>query len=217
MNGIPAVPNKDQLDGAAKDWYPIQRWVDVSDGKRGATLVSLDAPLVLLGGITTGKWARTLEPEGPTVISWAMNNHWLVNFQAGQEGPIPLRYRLTTHEGAVDSAAAGRFAAEMSVPPVVLRDLAATGPRSDQFLTLDPASPVLVTAKPSENDGWIALRVQNMTSKKVRPTISFAQTPRAARTADPIEHLREAIVISGKDIAVDVDPLAVATVLVSFA
>jgi alpha-mannosidase len=217
MNGIPAVPNKDQLDGAAKDWYPIQRWVDVSDGRRGATLVSLDAPLVLLGGITTGKWARTLEPEGPTVISWAMNNHWLVNFQAGQEGPIPLRYRLTTHAGAVDTAVAGRFAAEMSVPPVVLRDLAATGKRSDQFLKIDPGSPIIVTAKPSENDGWIALRIQNTSNAKARPTINFMATPRAAKAADPIEHPRDAIALNGKDLAVDLDPLAVATVLVSFA
>ena len=92
LNGIPAKPNEDQLDGAAKDWYPLQRWVDVSDGKRGVTLVPLDAPLVHLGGITTGKWSRTLEPEGPTIMSWALNNHWLVNFKASQGGqdPAPL-------------------------------------------------------------------------------------------------------------------------------
>ena len=35
LNGIPATPNDDQLDGAAKDWYPVGRWVDVSDDKRG--------------------------------------------------------------------------------------------------------------------------------------------------------------------------------------
>ena len=92
LNGIPSAPNDDQLDGAAKDWYPLQRWVDVSDGKRGVTLVPLDAPLVHLGGITTGKWARTLEPEGPTIMSWALNNHWLVNFKAepGRPHPAPL-------------------------------------------------------------------------------------------------------------------------------
>ena len=65
---------------------PAQRWVDVSDGKRGVTLVPLDAPLVHLGGITTGKWARTLQPEGPTIMSWALNNHWLVNFKSSQGG-----------------------------------------------------------------------------------------------------------------------------------
>ena len=89
LNGIPAVPNDDQLDGAAKDWYPVGRWVDVSDGKRGVTLVPLDAPLLHLGGITTGKWDRTLHPEGPTIMSWALNNHWLVNFAVEPERPHP--------------------------------------------------------------------------------------------------------------------------------
>ena len=90
LNGIPAKPNEDQLDGAAKDWYPLQRWVDVSDGKRGVTIAPLDAPLVHLGGITTGAWSRTLHPEGPTIMSWAINNHWLVNFKASQGGEIPV-------------------------------------------------------------------------------------------------------------------------------
>ena len=100
------MPNDDQLDGAAKDWYPVGRWVDVSDEARGVTVVPLDAPLVHLGGITTGKWTRTLEPEGPTIMSWALNNHWLVNFKSSQSGEIPFRYRLTTHAGAVDPALA---------------------------------------------------------------------------------------------------------------
>ncbi len=108
LNGIPAKPNDDQLDGAAKDWYPLQRWVDVSDGKRGVTIAPIDAPLVHLGGITTGAWSRTLHPEGPTIMSWAINNHWLVNFKASQGGEIPFRYRLTTHAGAVDATSACR-------------------------------------------------------------------------------------------------------------
>ena len=134
LNGIPAKPNRDQLDGAAKDWYPLQRWVDVSDSKRGVTLVPLDAPLVHLGGITTGKWSRMLEPEGPTIMSWALNNHWMVNFKASQDGKIPLRYRLTTHDGAVDPAAAARFAAEVAQPPVVLRDILSTAARDGVLL-----------------------------------------------------------------------------------
>jgi hypothetical protein len=216
LNGIPAVPNKDQLDGAAKDWYPAQRWVDVSDGKRGATIALLDAPLILLGGITTGKWSRTLEPEGPTVISWALNNHWLVNFQAGQDGVIPIRYRLTTHEGAVDTTAAARFAAEAMVPPIVLRDRAATGAKNEQFFKIEDGSPILVTAKPSENDGWVALRLQNLTKGKTRGVVSFAKSPRAAKHADPIEHPQDALALDGGKLAVDLDPLEVATVLVSF-
>ncbi|SHG28073.1 Glycosyl hydrolases family 38 N-terminal domain-containing protein [Kaistia soli DSM 19436] len=216
MNGIPSEPNIDQLDGAAKDWYPVQRWVDVGDGARGVTVVPLDAPLVHLGGITTGKWARTLTPEGPTIMSWALNNHWMVNFKASQDGRIPLRYRLTTHEGDVDPATAARFAAEASMPPVVLRDIAPTGPRSGSFYAIDPAAPILATAKSGEAPGWIALRLQNLAKAPTLATIRFAKAPAEARRSDPIEHPGEPLAVSGTSLAIDLDPLATATILVRF-
>jgi hypothetical protein len=217
LNGIPAKPNGDQLDGAAKDWYPLQRWVDVSDGKRGVTLVPLESPLAHLGGITTGAWSRTLKPKGPTIMSWALNNHWLVNFKSSQGGRIPLRYRLTTHRGAVNPTVAARFAAEASVPPVVLRDIAATGKRKDYFFAVDPQAPVLVTAKPGENDGWVALRLQNLSRAPVRPIITFSRAPNAARRSDPIEHPGETLELDGSQLGIDLAALAVSTVLVKFA
>jgi hypothetical protein len=216
LNGIPAVPNDDQLDGAAKDWYPVGRWVDVSDAQRGVTLVPLDAPLVHLGGITTGKWNRTLHPEGPTVMSWALNNHWLVNFRSSQSGRIPLRYRLTTHAGAVDATSAARFAAEAAVPPIPLRDIAPTGPKSDSFFSIDKTSPVLVTTKPGEDDGWIALRLQNLSGDKARSSVTFAQQPAAARSADPIEHSGEPLALDGSTLSLDLAPREIRTVLVRF-
>lgn len=217
LNGIPAVPNDDQLDGAAKDWYPVGRWVDVSDKDRGVTLVPLDAPLVHLGGITTGKWDRTLHPEGPTIMSWALNNHWLVNFKSSQSGRIPLRYRLTTHEGPADPAAAARYAADVAVPAIPLRDIAPTGKRNDSFFSLDATSPVLVTAKPGEDDGWVALRLQNLSNARATPKVTFTTTPRGAQAADPIEHPGTALNIDGASVSVDLAPREIRTVLVRFA
>jgi len=217
LNGIPVVPNDDQLDGAAKDWYPAGRWVDVSDGKRGVTLVPLDAPLLQLGGITTGKWHRTLQPEGPTVMSWALNNHWLVNFKSSQSGRMPLRYRLTTHEGAADAGAAARYAAEMATPPVAVRDLAPTGKRSDSFFGVEPGQPVLVTSKPGEEPGWVALRVQNLSRQAMTAAVGFSVAPSAAMAADPIEHPLAPLPLEGARLSVALRPLEIRTVLVRFA
>lgn len=216
LNGIPSVPNDDQLDGAAKDWYPVTRWVDVSDGRRGVTMVPVDAPLVHLGGITTGRWARTLEPEGPTIMSWALNNHWLVNFRASQSGEVPLRYRLTTHEGAVDPAAAARFAAEAVTSPVALRDIRPTGPLSDSFFAIEEGQPILVNAKPGEDSGWVALRFQNLSRDAISGRVNFAIAPRAARAADPIEHPGEEISLDEGALSVPLRPLEIRTVLVRF-
>jgi len=216
LNGIPAVPNDDQLDGAAKDWYPAGRWVDVSDARRGVTVVPLDAPLVHLGGITTGKWNRTLQPEGPTIMSWALNNHWLVNFKSSQSGRIPLRYRLTTHEGPADAGAASRFAAEAATLPIALRDIAPTGKRSDSFFSVDPALPVLVTSKPGEEQGWIVLRLQNLSRSATKAVVNFSVPPRAAMAADPIEHPLAPLPFEGTTLPVDLQPLEIRTVLVRF-
>lgn len=216
LNGIPSVPNTDQLDGAAKDWYPTQRWVDVSDKERGVTLVPLDAPLLNLGGITTGKWSRTLETEGPTIMSWALNNHWMVNFKSTQEGRIPLRYRLTTHAGAGEASAAARFAAEVSTPPVVLRDIAPTGSRSDSFFSIERDAPILVTSKPGEAANTVALRVQNLAAAKTAAAVNFSKPPRAAAASDPIEHRGRALPLGGNRLALELGPLEVRTVLIEF-
>lgn len=216
LNGIPAVPNEDQLDGAAKDWYPVTNWVDVSDGRRGVTVVPIDAPLVQLGGITTGRWARRLETDGPTIMSWALNNHWLVNFRASQSGEIPLRYRLTTHEGGLDAASAARFAAEMTTPAIPLRDVRPTGKLSDSFYRIDDGQPLLVHAKPGEDKGWVAMRFQNLSKSKIEGQVTFAVAPRASRAADPIEHPLEEIALDGGKLAVPLKPLEIRTVLVRF-
>jgi alpha-mannosidase len=150
-------------------------------------------------------------------MSWAINNHWLVNFKASQGGRIPLRYRLTTHAGAADPAAAARFAAETAVPPIVLRDIAPTGSRSDSFFNVDPGSPVLVTAKPGEDAGWIAIRLQNLSRTTSRPTLTFTKAPTTVRRSDPIEHAGEAMSLDRGKLHVDLEPLAITTVLVRFA
>ncbi|MBF0678456.1 MAG: hypothetical protein IR164_05915 [Devosia sp.] len=215
LNGIPAVPNDDQLDGAAKDWYPITRWVNVSDGVRGVTIAPLDAPLVHLGGITTGKWDRTLRPEGPTVMSWALNNHWLVNFRPSQSGKIPLRYRLTTHSGSPDVGTISRFAADAHVPPVPVRDYAPVDTTARSFLDIGE-QPILVTSKPAESGGWVVLRVQNLLRENFDATIKFGRPIAAAHAADPLEHPREALPSSGDVLDLALSPLEIRTVLVRF-
>lgn len=216
LNGVPAVPNVNQLDGAAKDWYPVGRWVSVSDAERHVTVVPLDAPLVHLGGITTGKWNRTLQPEGPTVMSWALNNHWLVNFKSAQSGRIPLRYRLSTGTGPADAMAAARFAAEVAVPPVAMRDIKPTGRTSDSFFEAGDA-PVMVTAKPGEDDRWVVLRLQNLSAEATTQSVTFTRAPAAARAADPIEHPGATIACEGNQLQVQLEPREVRTVLVRFA
>lgn len=163
VNGVPFTPDDDQLPGTVRDWFPIRGWVDVSDGTAGATVAPIDAPLMQLGGITTAKAAQRLAPEQAALMSWALNNHWMVNFKASQGGLIPLRYRLTTHEGAVDDATAGRFAEEMHTPPIVLRDYrrSVESPRHS-YLSIGENDAAMVHAKTALAGDGAVLRVRNL-------------------------------------------------------
>ena len=97
-----------------------------------------------------------------------------------------------------------------------MRDIAPTGKRSASYFAAGSA-PVLVTAKPGEDKGWVALRLQNLTHEQQAQTVTFTGRPAAARAADPVEHPGSALALSGKTLSVEVGPLEIRTVLVRFA
>jgi alpha-mannosidase len=183
VNGVPITPDEDQLDGAVRDFTPLRRWVDLSSDDRGVTMVPLDAPLVQLGGINTGKAMRTFEPEGDAVYSWALNNHWMVNFQASQGGEIPLRYRLTTHAGACDDAAATRFAADVSTPALVLRDWLRHDGVAERGQALEVRDDgVELASKLAEDGDGIIVRLHDQRGESRTVPLRFVAAQAAGRT-----------------------------------
>jgi alpha-mannosidase len=119
--GIAVRAERDQLPGANRNVYAVGRWVDVSGPALGVTLVTLDAPLVEIGGLTAEAWHHRdgteswlpIAPRSATVVSYVMNNYWHTNFKADQEGMVRFRYVVRPH-GAFDAAAAQRFGIERS-------------------------------------------------------------------------------------------------------
>ncbi|WP_158578601.1 glycoside hydrolase family 38 N-terminal domain-containing protein [Spongiactinospora rosea] len=203
LNGVPCAPNDDQLPGVSFDWYPIRRWADVSDDRHGVTVVPLDAPLVQLGGITTGKIAERLEPESPTIMSWALNNHWMVNFRAAQEGEVPLRFRLTTHAGPGDPVAAGRFAAEASTPPIVLRDQRRFGAASGRFAEVPEGLGVETSIKPAGDGDGVIVRLRGTGPDPVTVPLRLAVPAGSVLEVSPLEENGAALPLDGDTVTVD--------------
>jgi alpha-mannosidase len=155
-------PEADQMPSACKNWFTVGRWADVSNRRQGVTWVTLDAPLVQVGGLTArllnsqtnpDVWRKHVEPT-QKLYSWAMNNHWGTNYRAYQEGPTVFRFILRPH-GRRDPAEASRFATGFSYPllaaraPVVVRPLLSVKPDD-----------VLVTAlKPSDDGRALIVRL----------------------------------------------------------
>jgi hypothetical protein len=215
LNGVACTPGHDQLPGTVRTWYPIHYWVDVSDGTRGVTMAPLDAPLVHLGGITTARWTPELDPEGPTVMWWALNNHWIVNFKASQGGEIPLRYRLTTHRGPCDDGAAARFGAEAATPPIVLRDYVRRGSESGRFISIPEDAGVLLTAKPADDGDGIILRLRNLRPDDRAVPLEFAAAqPASAHHTSALEVDGDPLEVDGHTIRVPLGARAVQSVRV---
>lgn len=98
--GAVVEPEKDQIPGACKNWFSVERRVDIMNKDYGVTWVTMDAPLVELGTITANLPATQPNPKAymehiapsQTLYSWAMNNHWHTNYKADQDGPTTFRY-----------------------------------------------------------------------------------------------------------------------------
>ena len=70
-------PEKDQIPGACKNWFSVERWVDMSNEKYGVTWATADAPLVEIGGLTANlprsqpnpnAYLKTIEPSSKTLL-----------------------------------------------------------------------------------------------------------------------------------------------------
>lgn len=119
-------PDSDQADGANRNVYPVQRWLDASNREFGVAVLTPDLPLWELNGLTAEAWHRPDGTEdwlwhalpGTELIAYAMNNYWHTNFKADQPGPVTFRVVVLPH-GPFDPVTITRAATAVSEPPVV--------------------------------------------------------------------------------------------------
>lgn len=110
---------KDQLPGSATDWLSVGDYAAVENDACTTVLVPHHTPLVQVGEINTGKWARTLSVPNGHVYSWLMNNMWFTNFPVSQEGVVELCWSVASLPGTFDPVKAKRFAHSARVGVVV--------------------------------------------------------------------------------------------------
>jgi len=150
-------PEADQLPGACKNYFTVQRWVDIANQDFGVTWATVDAPLIEVGRITCDPravgWLEHIEPS-QTLYSYVMNNYWETNYKASQDGPTTFRYAIRPH-ARFDPAAAARFGIERSQPLIVV-PVAEDAPVPPSFLDVEPAGVIVTALKPSDDGkAWI--------------------------------------------------------------
>jgi hypothetical protein len=183
-------PNEDQIPAACKNWFSVQRWVDISNAEYGVTWVPIDAPLVQLGGITANligsqtdpKPWMTVVPPTQTLYSWAMNNHWHTNYRAEQEGPTTFRFSIRPHK-AFDQAAAYRFGVEQSQPLVAIAAGNAPAPAAPR-LTLGTDAVMVTLLQPGEGPSLV-VRLFNTSGQTQEVKLNWAgPAPKSVEMTD---------------------------------
>ncbi len=150
-------PEADQLPGSCKNWFTVQRWVDLSNQDYGITWTTTDAPLVEVGAITAETpWIRNLAPT-QTLYSYVMNNYWFTNYKADQEGPTPFRYTLYPH-GFFSSTEATQHGVEAS-QPLVVRLVQKNAKPVVSLVSLDHSGAVVSALRPTDDGKELTLRL----------------------------------------------------------
>ncbi len=180
------APGKEQLPGTTLDWHAVQNWVEFSG--KGARVVwsPIEAPLVEFGDINTGKWLKKLDLANAWVFSYAMNNYWMTNFKASQEGRVEFRYSLTSAlpasagtgvESASDRVAASRFGWDVHTPLVATWLPARNNGRfktaGESFLSIDQPN-IIVQALWLDADGTPVARLREIAGKDTEARLASA-------------------------------------------
>ncbi|MGC8743855.1 MAG: discoidin domain-containing protein [Verrucomicrobiia bacterium] len=186
-------PNVDQIPAACKNWFSVQRWVDVSNKKYGVLLAPVDAPLVEVGDLTANLigsqtnpdvWIKDLPPSS-IIYSWAMNNHWHTNYRAEQDDTVNFKYFLKLHNGYSPLQAA-RFGIESSQPLIAT---AAKEPLpSKPRVIVNSEDVIATTLKPSDDGKALILKLFGASGKPTRTKLLWnAPVPAAVYISDTSE------------------------------
>ena len=172
-----ARPEIDQITGACKNWFTVQRFVDVSNRDYGVTVATIDAPLVEVGAITAETpWIKTLPPS-QTFYSYVMNNYWCTNYRSDQEGPPTFRYSIRPH-GKYRGFEASRFGIAQS-QPLIVATAGQNVPEQEPLLSVQPDSVIVATLKPSEDGKAQIVRLFNTGADPERVHLKWANpTPK---------------------------------------
>jgi len=171
-------PEINQLNGSCKDFTSVQRWVDISNDKKGITWTTVEAPLIEIGELINEEqvngfkqWKASTSPS-TTFYSYVMNNYWHTNFKADQAGMMVFHYFLFPHD-AFDAALAVKQGIERNQPLIIAR--ASDSEPIPSFFTIRNKNVILSTMKPTDDGKGIILRLYNASTQSQSPDIQWGR------------------------------------------
>jgi hypothetical protein len=173
VQGGVVYPGENQLEGTSADWNAMQNFVAVRGSDGQYILGSDEIPLVHCGGINLGKFQYIAKVLSPYVYSWVMNNYWVTNFRASQEGEFKWKYYLTSTKNTSNTYA-NRFGWNSRVP--LLSRVFPPGESSklsvtQSLLRISAENILLVSAKPSQDGEDVILHLRETEGKSAELSV----------------------------------------------
>jgi hypothetical protein len=185
-------PEKDQMEkGANRNYYCVQRWVDISNDDYGVIWVTVDAPMLqfhpikIASGFNAKDWRSKIEP-GQTFYSWVMNNHWETNYKADQEGVITFKYVIAPHDGGYDSVKSQKIGRSVCQGLIVTAADPAK-PVIQPMLKVNGDGVVVTSIRPSRNGKGIMVRLFNISGQQQNTSLKWSVEPEGMWLSNPME------------------------------
>lgn len=223
-------PAEAQFKGSCRDYFPIQKWCRITEGKGSLVLVLPDTPLVDVGSVGLMRFKEKLDQDQSTLLVRAVNlQEWggttaspysktedlvvrcaLRAFPAGREG--------VAHEESSARVNAHRFAVR-AFPSLVAATVfpRQTGPLPSgehEFCHCFPHSVEVMAMKLMEEGSSVLLRLRETTGFATQAMLSFpGLSLRRARRAMLTEEPLEDMAYRPEGLALHLAPFAIETLL----
>ena len=189
------APGEGQIPGSSSDWQAFQSYVSLRNRTGQIILGSDRIPLVQLGDFNCGRWQPVTRVARPHVFSWVMNNYWITNFCAEQEGEFRWSYYLTsTADTGLTAAARFGWGSRIPLPARVLAP-EKKGPTRDVHpfacLRMDAPNLLLVESRPSRDCGGVILHLRETAGKEARLSFRELESSGRIRRMDEVNVLEQ--------------------------
>ncbi len=190
-------PGVNQLEGSSSDWNAIQNFAAVRNMDAQIVFSSKDIPLVQFGDINIGRYYYRLKPKTNYIFSWVLNNYWVTNFKASQEGELRWKYAITSSDNRSNSFAS-RFGWGDRAPllsRVIWPNTTADDSKavSKSFIDLKSPQLLLVNTTPSLDGKGIILQIRELEGSHVHLDINDLLLQTGASAAYKVNILEEEI------------------------
>lgn len=225
-------PLQDQFPGSNSNYYSVQDWADVSDGRTGISLCPVDAHLVEFGGLNSSEISQAHHAVKPVTFggpfvkeltkghmySFVMNSNYRTNMPPVQLGDVLFRYSICSHRGGWIEGQAKRFGWSVRNPlfPVAVGETVRGGlPESLSVCQVDKPNVVVMTLKRAEDSEGIVVRLNETEGRDtvVNVTLPGMKIAKAYETNVVEENVR-LLDAKGESIRIDIKGFGIETIRV---